>query len=115
MPGRAEGYRRWAWRQRAPPGKRRRSRRVELCFTRFCSPDNGAMIPTEPIDSVLRAAYPIASVSRLGHEARKSGARCAEAVRDTIGRFDATGSPAVADGEQRTYHDFWTRRLGVGR
>src|SRR6185295_10456716 len=31
-----------------------------------------------------------------------------EAVRDTITRFEATGSPVITDGEQRKYHNFWT-------
>jgi 5-methyltetrahydropteroyltriglutamate--homocysteine methyltransferase len=31
-----------------------------------------------------------------------------EAVRDTIARFEATGSPVITDGEQRKYHNFWT-------
>jgi 5-methyltetrahydropteroyltriglutamate--homocysteine methyltransferase len=31
-----------------------------------------------------------------------------EAVRDTIRRFEATGSPVITDGEQRKYHNFWT-------
>jgi 5-methyltetrahydropteroyltriglutamate--homocysteine methyltransferase len=31
-----------------------------------------------------------------------------DAVRDTIERFEATGSPVVTDGEQRKYHNFWT-------
>ena len=31
-----------------------------------------------------------------------------EAVRDTVRRFEATGSPVVSDGEQRKYHNFWT-------
>ena len=30
-----------------------------------------------------------------------------EAIRDTIARFEATGSPVVTDGEQRKYHNFW--------
>ena len=30
------------------------------------------------------------------------------AVRDTIERFEATGSPVITDGEQRKYHNFWT-------
>src|SRR5690242_7153618 len=32
----------------------------------------------------------------------------AEAIRDTISRFEATGSPVITDGEQRKYHNFWT-------
>ncbi|HEX2688147.1 MAG TPA: hypothetical protein VHN14_16070 [Kofleriaceae bacterium] len=31
-----------------------------------------------------------------------------EATRDTIRRFEATGSPVITDGEQRKYHNFWT-------
>lgn len=31
-----------------------------------------------------------------------------EAIRDTIVRFEATGSPVITDGEQRKYHNFWT-------
>src|SRR6267378_1898497 len=31
-----------------------------------------------------------------------------DAVRDTIERFEATGSPVVTDGEQRKYHNFCT-------
>ena len=31
-----------------------------------------------------------------------------EAIRDTIERFEATGSPVITDGEQRKYHNFWT-------
>ena len=30
------------------------------------------------------------------------------ALRDTIERFEATGSPVITDGEQRKYHNFWT-------
>jgi 5-methyltetrahydropteroyltriglutamate--homocysteine methyltransferase len=30
------------------------------------------------------------------------------AVRDTVARFEATGSPVISDGEQRKYHNFWT-------
>jgi 5-methyltetrahydropteroyltriglutamate--homocysteine methyltransferase len=29
-------------------------------------------------------------------------------VRDTVSRFEATGSPVITDGEQRKYHNFWT-------
>jgi 5-methyltetrahydropteroyltriglutamate--homocysteine methyltransferase len=31
-----------------------------------------------------------------------------DAIRDTIERFEATGSPVVTDGEQKKYHNFWT-------
>ena len=29
-------------------------------------------------------------------------------MRDTVQRFEATGSPVITDGEQRKYHNFWT-------
>ena len=31
-----------------------------------------------------------------------------DAIRETIERFEATGSPVVTDGEQKKYHNFWT-------
>jgi 5-methyltetrahydropteroyltriglutamate--homocysteine methyltransferase len=31
-----------------------------------------------------------------------------QAVKDTVERFEATGSPVITDGEQRKYHNFWT-------
>jgi 5-methyltetrahydropteroyltriglutamate--homocysteine methyltransferase len=31
-----------------------------------------------------------------------------EAIRDTVERFEATGSPVITDGEQRKFHNFWT-------
>jgi 5-methyltetrahydropteroyltriglutamate--homocysteine methyltransferase len=31
-----------------------------------------------------------------------------EAIRETIERFEATGSPVITDGEQRKYHNFGT-------
>ncbi len=32
-------------------------------------------------------------------------------MRDTISKLEATGSPVIADGEQRKYHNFWTYSL----
>lgn len=65
-------------------------------------------IPTEPIGSIPR---PVELVQALqaheGHEANLEPLFDA-AVRDTIRRFEATGSPVVTDGEQRKYHNFWT-------
>jgi 5-methyltetrahydropteroyltriglutamate--homocysteine methyltransferase len=38
-----------------------------------------------------------------------------EAIRDTVERFEATGSPVITDGEQRKYPDFWTYAVhGLG-
>lgn len=30
------------------------------------------------------------------------------AIKDTLKRFEETGSPIITDGEQRKYHNFWT-------
>jgi 5-methyltetrahydropteroyltriglutamate--homocysteine methyltransferase len=60
-------------------------------------------IPTEPIGSIPRpqnliaafAQYELGSLSREEFESI-----CGEAVRDTIEKFEATGSPVITDGEQ---------------
>src|SRR5882724_7634055 len=65
-------------------------------------------IPTEPIGSIPR---PIALVERIakGHgEDPGLDPLYDNAVRDTIARSEATGSPVVTDGEQRKYHNFCT-------
>jgi 5-methyltetrahydropteroyltriglutamate--homocysteine methyltransferase len=65
-------------------------------------------IPTEPIGSIPR---PLELVAALGTHAADDPALDVlydEAIRDTIERFEATGSPVITDGEQRKYHNFWT-------
>src|SRR5262245_48830608 len=66
-------------------------------------------IPTEPIGSIPR---PLELIQELGagtgEEDSKLTALYDEAVRDTIARFEATGSPVITDGEQKKYHNFWT-------
>ncbi|MEU7570975.1 cobalamin-independent methionine synthase II family protein [Micromonospora sp. NPDC049240] len=62
------------------------------------------MIPTEPIGSIPRSPELLAAVAdhaagRIG--ADELGTRYDEAVRDTITRLVALGSPVVTDGEQR--------------
>lgn len=66
-------------------------------------------IPTEPIGSIPRPLQLIDAVKALGDHADPSlDPLYEEAVRDTIARFEATGSPVITDGEQRKYHNFWT-------
>jgi 5-methyltetrahydropteroyltriglutamate--homocysteine methyltransferase len=65
-------------------------------------------IPTEPIGSIPR---PVALIEAIAE--RDVGDPALEpvfddAVRDTVQRFEATGSPVITDGEQRKYHNFWT-------
>ena len=66
------------------------------------------MIPTEPIGSMPRPADLIEAAERNGGDDPSLDPLYEEAVRDTIERFEATGSPVITDGEQRKYHNFWT-------
>ena len=67
-------------------------------------PRTATGIPTEPVgslprSSVLQDAYAAYDEGRVGLEELESAQE--EAVRESIERFEATGSPIVADGEQR--------------
>jgi 5-methyltetrahydropteroyltriglutamate--homocysteine methyltransferase len=60
-------------------------------------------IPTEPIGSIPRPPRLIEAIkaSQAGGIAREAlDALYEEALRDTIQRFEATGSPVITDGEQ---------------
>ena len=65
-------------------------------------------IPTEPIGSIPRPLELIEALQGRESEDTALEPLYEEAVRDTIHRFEATGSPVVTDGEQRKYHNFWT-------
>ena len=66
-------------------------------------------IPTEPIGSIPRPLPLIEAIAKLGDaEHPELDSLYDEAIRDTIDRFEATGSPVITDGEQRKYHNFWT-------
>jgi len=65
-------------------------------------------IPTEPIGSIPRPLELIERVTRGDSEDPGLAPLYEDAVRDTIERFEATGSPVVTDGEQRKYHNFCT-------
>src|SRR6188508_691061 len=65
-------------------------------------------LPTEPIGSIPRPPELIQEFITGSGENPKLTALYDEAVRDTIARFEATGSPVISDGEQRKYHNFWT-------
>jgi 5-methyltetrahydropteroyltriglutamate--homocysteine methyltransferase len=61
-------------------------------------------LPTEPIGSIPRSLELLAAMQ--GHGAGSVSAEALEkafedAVRDTVQRFEATGSPVITDGEQR--------------
>ena len=66
------------------------------------------MIPTEPIGSLPRPPALIDAVSQGDSDDPRLEALYQDAIRDTIERFEATGSPVITDGEQRKYHNFWT-------
>jgi len=66
-------------------------------------------IPTEPIGSIPRPARLLEAIERTGSDEHPTLLPLyEEAVRDTVARFEATGSPVITDGEQRKYHNFWT-------
>ena len=65
-------------------------------------------IPTEPIGSIPRPLDVIEAVALKGPDDPSIDPLYEAAVRDTVARFEATGSPVITDGEQRKYHNFWT-------
>jgi 5-methyltetrahydropteroyltriglutamate--homocysteine methyltransferase len=65
-------------------------------------------IPTEPIGSIPRPASLIEAIERKGADDPSLEPLYEAAIRDTVQRFEATGSPVVTDGEQQKYHNFWT-------
>jgi 5-methyltetrahydropteroyltriglutamate--homocysteine methyltransferase len=64
-------------------------------------------IPTEPIGSIPRPGALIEAVHKYGPDDPRVAPLYQDAVRDTVREFEATGSPVIADGEQRKYHNFW--------
>jgi len=66
------------------------------------------IIPTEPIGSIPRPVDLIERVAQGDSEDPSLAPFYEDAIRDTIERFEATGSPVVTDGEQRKYHNFAT-------
>jgi 5-methyltetrahydropteroyltriglutamate--homocysteine methyltransferase len=65
-------------------------------------------LPTEPIGSLPRPSELIAAMQQTDSEDPRLDSLYDAAIRDTIARFEATGSPVITDGEQRKYHNFWT-------
>jgi 5-methyltetrahydropteroyltriglutamate--homocysteine methyltransferase len=65
-------------------------------------------IPTEPIGSLPRPRDLIDRVARSDSEDPELAPHFEAAIRDTIERFEATGSPVITDGEQRKYNNFAT-------
>jgi 5-methyltetrahydropteroyltriglutamate--homocysteine methyltransferase len=66
-------------------------------------------IPTEPIGSIPRPLELIERATAIGGDEDPTLEPLYEAaIRDTIERFEATGSPVITDGEQWKYHNFWT-------
>lgn len=65
-------------------------------------------IPTEPIGSIPRPRKLIEEVARGGMPSAELEDLYEAAIRDTVERFEATGSPVITDGEQKKNHNFWT-------
>jgi 5-methyltetrahydropteroyltriglutamate--homocysteine methyltransferase len=56
-------------------------------------------IPTEPIGSIPRPLALIEAVARKGPDDPSLERLYEDAIRDTVERFEATGSPVITDGE----------------
>ena len=65
-------------------------------------------IPTEPIGSIPRPLLLLEALETVDSDDPSLEPLYEAAIRDTIERFEATGSPIITDGEQRKYHNFWT-------
>jgi 5-methyltetrahydropteroyltriglutamate--homocysteine methyltransferase len=65
-------------------------------------------IPTEPIGSIPRPLRLIEAFADTNSDDPKLEPFYNEAIRDTLQRFEATGSPVITDGEQRKFHNFGT-------
>ncbi|MEA2236200.1 MAG: 5-methyltetrahydropteroyltriglutamate--homocysteine methyltransferase [Thermoanaerobaculia bacterium] len=65
-------------------------------------------IPTEPIGSIPRPLELIDALTKHDANDPALDPLYDAAIRDTIARFEATGSPIITDGEQRKYQNFWT-------
>jgi 5-methyltetrahydropteroyltriglutamate--homocysteine methyltransferase len=65
-------------------------------------------ISTEPIGSIPRPTELLDAIAATGDGDPALDPLYEAAIRDTVARFEATGSPVVTDGEQRKYHNFWT-------
>jgi 5-methyltetrahydropteroyltriglutamate--homocysteine methyltransferase len=65
-------------------------------------------IPTEPIGSIPRTRELLEALQCHDGADPALDPLYERAIRDTIARLEAVGSPVVTDGEQRKYHNFWT-------
>jgi 5-methyltetrahydropteroyltriglutamate--homocysteine methyltransferase len=66
------------------------------------------IIQTEPIGSIPRPPALLAAIAQTDPDDAGLDGLYEEAIKDTIERFEETGSPVITDGEQRKYHNFWT-------
>ena len=58
-------------------------------------------IPTEPIGSIPRPIELIEAIKKSGSQDPSLDPLFEAAIRDTIQRFEATGSPVITDGKIR--------------
>src|SRR6478736_1985456 len=70
--------------------------------------ENPLVIPTEPIGSIPRPTHLLEAMAGSDIDNPDVTSLCEASIRDTVVRFEATGSPVITDGEQRKYHNFWT-------
>jgi 5-methyltetrahydropteroyltriglutamate--homocysteine methyltransferase len=66
------------------------------------------IIPSEPIGSIPRPLALIEAIAACDGTDPALEPLYEAAIRDTIARFEDSGSPVISDGEQRKYQNFWT-------
>ncbi len=63
-------------------------------------------IPTEPVGSIPRPRALLNAISEKSCTFSELNVFYEDAIRDTIARFEATGSPVITDGEHRKIAQF---------
>lgn len=61
--------------------------------------------------SLPRPAALIEALAGTRHDAPPLDPLCQAVIRDTVERFEATGSPGATDGQQRKHHSCWTHLI----
>lgn len=69
-------------------------------------------IPTEPIGTLPRPAALVGALATMDADDPRLEPLYEDAIRDTVERFEATGSPVVSDGGQRRHGSLWKEVLG---
>ncbi|MEY2544899.1 MAG: 5-methyltetrahydropteroyltriglutamate--homocysteine methyltransferase [Verrucomicrobiota bacterium] len=73
------------------------------------------ILPTEPVGSIPRPLSLIEAFGKIDNNDTSLEPLYEDAIRDTIARFEVTGSPVISDGEQRNFHTALASKAIAGR